>query len=190
MEHNARTEKHLLWPDDVLITARSTALKAALVPPALTRAVADATLLVVRASEIGLGPYLWWFLTADHGRRQVQSRMTGSTTFALSASNLVEMVVPRPDLRMVDRIADLVELSERAYVAAIEAARLRRTLYRDLIIERLGQGDPSTPPAAFSPAGLIVIHISSDVKGRRAGGGGAAGRGSLSPARPGLPPAP
>ena len=43
---------------------------------------------------------------------------------------------------------------------------------------------------AYCLRGLIVIHISSDVKGRRAGGGGAAGWGSLSPARPRRPPAP
>jgi len=138
IDQNARTEKHLLRPDDVLITARSTVVKVALVPPAATRTVADATLLVVRAHDPGVGPYLWWFLASAFGRRQVEARMSGSTTLlSLSAGALGEVVIPLPRPRELTLIADLAEVSERAYAAATEAARLRRTLFRDAIIDRL-----------------------------------------------------
>src|SRR5205823_5546216 len=66
IEQNVKTEKHLLRADDLLITARSTVLKAALVPPAVSRTVADATLLVVRSHDASLllGPYLWLYVTS------------------------------------------------------------------------------------------------------------------------------
>ncbi len=140
LEPNARVGKHFLQPDDVLVSARSTIVKAALVPPSLNRAVADATLLVVRADEPGLGRYLWWFLTSTAGRRRVLGAMKGSTTLLfLSATSLTEIELPLPEPRVLDRLVDLVEASERAYTAATDAAHLRRETIRDALIERLWQ---------------------------------------------------
>src|SRR6266566_8640575 len=48
VEQNTWTEKHLLRPCDVLVTGRSQSVKAALVPPEVSRTVAASTLLVVR----------------------------------------------------------------------------------------------------------------------------------------------
>jgi hypothetical protein len=150
LEQNVKTEKHLLRPDYVLVTARSTLFKAALVPPRLTRTVADATLLVVRPSEIVPGPYLWWYLTSAIGRGQALARMSGSTVLALSASSLAELELPLPDLRTLDRMAELVEVSERAYQTSMEAARIRRALFRDVLVERLTHGLPlELPPESI-----------------------------------------
>jgi hypothetical protein len=137
LARNVKTEKHLLRPDDVLVTARSTVLKAALVPPTLSRAVADATLLVVRPTEPDLGSYLWWFFTSTFGRSELQARMYGSTVLTLTASTLADVEMPLPSQAELFRIADLVDASERAYTAAIEAARLRRALARDAVVDRL-----------------------------------------------------
>ena len=49
--HNTRTERHLLRPFDVLVTARAGSVQSALVPPAVSRTVASVTLLVVRPKE-------------------------------------------------------------------------------------------------------------------------------------------
>lgn len=54
LDRNVRTERHLLQADDVLVTARSTVFKVALVPPSVTRTVADSSLLVVRPTLHGL----------------------------------------------------------------------------------------------------------------------------------------
>src|SRR5438552_13502679 len=43
---NELTEKHLLSPYDVVVTGKSTAVKAAYVPPELGPAIANSTLLV------------------------------------------------------------------------------------------------------------------------------------------------
>ena len=41
--HNNRTERHLLRPFDVLVTARAGSVQSALVPPAVSRTVASVT---------------------------------------------------------------------------------------------------------------------------------------------------
>ena len=137
IEFNRRTERHLLQPYDVLVTARSTVVKAALVPPSLTPAVANSTLAVVHPREPELGVFLWWFFTSRHGRAQLQARMVGSTVMLLRAGALMDVEVPVPDRRQLRQIADLVEASEAAYEAAIRAAEIRHETVRDHLIDDL-----------------------------------------------------
>ena len=136
-----RTERHLLRPFDVLVTARSGSIHAALVPPEVSRTVAGVTLLVVRPKqpELGMGHWLWYFLTSTHGRAQIEKRLTvSSTVTSLSASSLGEIEVPMPTQRELNLVARLVEASESAYNSAVEAARIRREAIRDSVIQEIG----------------------------------------------------
>jgi hypothetical protein len=144
IEHNPRTERYLLQSGDVLVTARSTKAKMALVPPSATRVVADAGLLLVRGSFpfVPIGPYLWWYLTSLHGRAQVEQRMVGVAILSLSPRSLMEIELPLPTDTELDAIAELVDASERAFTAGVAAAELRRTLYRDQIIAQLRRAAP------------------------------------------------
>jgi hypothetical protein len=138
VDQNLRTEKHLLRPYDVLVTAKSTKVKVALVPPSASRMVANSTLLVVRSDNPDLGSYLWWFLSSRHGRARLESMMVPSATlWSLSAGTLAELEVPMPELPRLFLIAQLVEASEQAYAAATEAAAIRRDSIRDHIISHL-----------------------------------------------------
>ena len=135
---SARTERHLLRPFDVLVTARAGFAQAALVPPDVSRTVAGVTLLVARPKlpESGMGHWLWYFLTSAHGRAQLAKRMTVSTTTTLlSAKNLGEVEVPLPSPRELDLVARLVGASEAAYASAVQTARLRREALRDAIVQ-------------------------------------------------------
>ena len=88
-----RTERHLLRPYDVLVTARSGTIHVALVPPDVSRTVAGITLLVVRPKrpESGMGHWLWYFLTSSNGQAQLAKRMNVTATItSLSARNLAE----------------------------------------------------------------------------------------------------
>ena len=144
----ARTERHLLRPFDVLVTARAGSLQTALVPPGVSRTVAGVTLLVVRPKnpESGLGHWLWYFLTSSHGRSQLIKRLVVSATVTtLSARSLGEVEIPMPTSRELDMVARLVEASEEAYSSAVEAARLRREALRDSVIHEMGRRTASTP---------------------------------------------
>ena len=134
-----RTERHLLRPFDVLITARTGSVQAALVPPEVSRTVAGVTLLVVRAreAESGMGHYLWYFLTSAYGRSQLVKRLTVNRTITtLSARAVAEVEVPVPGRHQLDQVVRLVEASEEAYASAVQAAQLRRESVRDSVIRQ------------------------------------------------------
>ena len=140
IHHGAAFERHLLRPYDVLVTARAGYVQASLVPPGVSRTVANVTLLVARPQDrgSGMGHYIWYFLTSSWGQAQLKRRVTVSSTLTtLSASNLGEVELPIPSQRDLDQIVSLVEASEAAYTWAIEAARLRRDAVRDSIIGTL-----------------------------------------------------
>ena len=92
VERNTRTEKHLLRPFDVLVTARSQSVKVALVPPQVTRTVAGSTLLLVRPSlpETGVAHYLWYYLTSRQGRAAVEARVAAVAICVLNKAKRPE----------------------------------------------------------------------------------------------------
>lgn len=141
---NTRTERHLLRPYDVLVTARAGATKVALVPPSVSRTVAGATLLVVRPRDpgSGMGHYMWYFLTSLQGSTALNARVNASATMrALAARDLGKIMLPVPSPRELDQMATLVEASEEAFSMAMEAARLRRATLRDSVIGEIAAKD-------------------------------------------------
>lgn len=137
IERNVRTEKHLLRPYDLLITARSQSVKVALVPPAVARTVAASTLVVVRphAPESGVAHFLWYYLTSTRGRADLEAQVRiGASIPSLPASAVADLEVPLPPPAELHRFAELVDESERAYEAGTRAARLRREAVRDALI--------------------------------------------------------
>lgn len=131
------TEKSLLRPYDVLVTARAQAIKVALVPPTLSRSIASSTLLIVRAKDpgIGLGQFLWYYLSSNTGRSDLVARITrGMTVPSLSARALAALPIPLPAVGQLPRIAELAAQSELAYRAGLAATHLRRDVVRDAVI--------------------------------------------------------
>jgi hypothetical protein len=142
LEQNTWTEKHLLHPYDLLVTARSQTVKVALVPRSVTRTVAASTLLVVRPlePETGIGPYLWYYLTSKRGRAAVEGHVVfGATIPSLSAIGLGRVEVPLPTARELHHLAHFVEASEEAYSAAIRAAAVQRETLRDAIVGTISE---------------------------------------------------
>ena len=127
VRQGVRTEAHLLKPFDILVTARSQAVKVALVPPSVTRTVAAATLLVVRTPDpgSGLAHFLSYYLASTRGRAEVAARLTATSLPALSAKALGDVPVAPPPTTELPRLADLIETTTVARAAALEAARVR-----------------------------------------------------------------
>lgn len=136
----AWTEKRLLRPFDLLVTSRSQRVKLALVPAGVARTVAAGTLLVIRTPDpgSGLAHYLWYYLTSRRGRAELEGRITrGMTIPTLSARALAEVPVPLPSAGALAGFARLVEESNAAHDAALEAVRIRRDIIREAIIARV-----------------------------------------------------
>jgi hypothetical protein len=137
-------KKHLLQPYDLVMTGKSTVVKAAYVPVDMPRAVANSTMLVIRPADADFGLYLWWFVTSSRGRQLAGSLMVrGSALSTISPRAVGEMEVPLPSRAELRLLARLIEESERAYWAGRTAADLRRVAVRENIIGALGarEGD-------------------------------------------------
>ena len=136
VKRDDRSEAHLLQPYDVLVTARSQAVKVALVPPTVTGTVASVTLLVVRTPDpgTGLAHFLWYYLSSGRGRAEIASRLTATPLPTLSVTALGEVPVPVPPPAELSRLADLIEATEVSRNATIEAGRVRHDVLRDAII--------------------------------------------------------
>ena len=133
-----RTERHLLRPFDVLVTARTGRTQVALVPPHVSRTVAGVTLLVARPRqpESGMGHWLYYFLASAYGQVQLVRRMAvNATSLSLSAKSLGEVEVPMPSLPRLNLMARLIESSEAAYDSEVQAAWLRREVLRNAIVQ-------------------------------------------------------
>ena len=133
-----RTERHLLRPFDVLVTARTGRTQVALVPPYVSRAVAGVTLLVARPRqpESGMGHWLYYFLASAYGQVQLAKRMAvNATSLSLSAKSLGEVEVPMPSVPRLNLMARLIESSEAAYDSEVRAAWLRREVLRNAIVQ-------------------------------------------------------
>lgn len=143
VRRGVRMEAHLLEPYDILVTARSPAVKVGLVPAGVSRTVAGTTLLVVRTPDpgSGLAHFLWYYLTSKRGRAEVSSRFTATSLPTLSARALgdVPVVVPGPD--ELRRLADLIDAMEDSREAALEAVRVRHDVLRDAIIGAVAPPD-------------------------------------------------
>ena len=75
--------------------------------------------------------------TMETGHSAALARMTGAGVPALTAASLGEVELPLPGPAELRHLTMLIETTEQAYGAAMEAAHLRRTLYRDAIVARL-----------------------------------------------------
>ena len=138
VDRDLHTERHQLRPYDVLVTARASTIKVALVPPRVSRIVAGATLLVVRPYDpaSGIGHYLWYFLTSSFGSAELETKVrTHRTMKSLLARDLASIRLPVPALpEEFDRVKRLVEASEEAFATAKKVTCLRRMRIRDSVI--------------------------------------------------------
>ena len=141
-------ERHLLRPYDLLVTARSDSHQVAMVPPGVNRTVAGVTLLVIRPhdSARGMAHWLFYYLSSASGRREIARRKLASSSIRfLSAKAIGELAVPIPSREELDAIVQLVEQSEAAHAAAIQAAWLCREAIRDgFVQDTIDKADRST----------------------------------------------
>ena len=139
VKRGAWSERHLLRPYDVLLTARSRTPKAAMVPPSIFRTVASSTLLLVRTPDpsTGLAHFLWYFFLSAIGRAAIRARISNSTLPTLTANSLGQISVTIPPETELRRFISFVEAAEASRYASIEAARIRFEILRDAVMASL-----------------------------------------------------
>jgi hypothetical protein len=132
--------RHALQLGDVLLAARGSQPKAAWVSEADLPAVASANLLVVRARP-GMRPgMLFAYLASEPGLAMARALSRSATDqLSIAARDLATLELPVPPRAAQDTIHDLIEASERAYSAALQAAAGRRAAARAIALDMLRQ---------------------------------------------------
>jgi len=141
----ARTpgNKYRVRPGDVLVPARSTAFKPCIVPNDLDGTVFNATLICIRCLPKLKPSLLLAYLLSEQGLEAVRAiTHSGTAQMNVTASSLAQLVVPFSPSEHQERLADLLEWSETAYIAALEAARCRRELARHIVVQRMLTQNP------------------------------------------------
>jgi hypothetical protein len=99
-------QRSMVRPGDVLLAARGTQMKSALVPQALSGAVATSNLLHIRPEpELLMPEVLVAFLLGREGQEQLAARSQGTAIRSLTVSAISEMQVPVPDMATQQRIS-------------------------------------------------------------------------------------
>ena len=160
---NAWSERHLLRPYDLLVTARAESVQVALTPPSVSRTAAGATVLVVRAKDPGSGLAHWLrlYLSSGVGRAGIRRRMTtGVATPLLTAAALGELETPVPPPRRLRTIPALVDSLEAAREAEVRASLGREALV-DALVADLGGPDGRGSGAAGRGSGADRLRSGS-----------------------------
>lgn len=114
---------------DVLLTARGTQIKAALVGPESEGAVANATLMIIRPGPL-LHPAVLYAIVRGEAFHEALARVTrgSTTTLGLSRRDVEQISIPVPPLAEQAEVVTVLSTAERHYRLALEAAERRQRL--------------------------------------------------------------
>lgn len=128
---HAETETSLrhyrLADGDILLAARSTLIRCAVVPPELDGAVASASVLAIRCDTAHLLPrMLMAFFQHPAGRAALLGASQSTTVqHSLTVKALKELAVPVPPIEVQRSMVGLLEAADAQRAAAEESIRIR-----------------------------------------------------------------
>jgi hypothetical protein len=143
-----RVRRFQVLAGDVVVTARGTSLRTALVPERWSGAVLTSNLIAIR-----LGPHLrpellQVYLESPAGRQAINRRLAGSALLSVTPSSVEQVEVPVPPIAKQEALAELVRIAQQHYEAAVAAAEGRRAVAKQIVLDSLrqvaslsGQGD-------------------------------------------------
>ncbi len=133
--------KYQAAPGDVLLSARSTSLKTAIVPETLAGKVVNATLLGVRCLPILEPRLLVAWLNHPEGRAALEEVSQSATLqMNITVSGLSRLEIPVLPTNEQKRLVQLLESADEAYAVSVQAAESRRQMARQVVVSQLLTG--------------------------------------------------
>jgi hypothetical protein len=128
-----------LLPTDILVSARGTLMKCAVVPRSHLGAVASANFIIIRLGQTPvLRPELLWaFLRQPATQARVLSSVTSTAQSALNIRDLGELLIPIPSQRIQPDLARLLVIAEEQYRCAVDTARLRQDEAMEIVAQHM-----------------------------------------------------
>jgi hypothetical protein len=136
-------ERQPLRTLDILISARGTLMKCALVPPSHVGAIASANFIIVRVREnSGLSQELLWsYLRLPKIQRRILNGVTGTVQPALNVRDIANLSVPIPSFQLQSDLVRLIALANEQYRIASTVAQLRRDEAMDILGQYMDIGN-------------------------------------------------
>lgn len=136
-------ERYRIEAGDLLISSRSTSLKAVVVPNELDGRVINATLIGIRPSSSILLPRLLvaWLESPDGQAELAAVSQSGTTQMNVTVGGLSRLQVPVPDISIQKRLEDLLFAADEAYRLETEIAEKRRRIVQEIVTSQLGSSE-------------------------------------------------
>ena len=142
VQQPARMEQYGVRTNDIVVTARGTNLKIALIPERWNGAVLAWNLLGIRPGAQLRPELLLAYLRSPSGRRAIDRRLAGTTLLLLTASGLGEIEVPILPLERQQKVGQLIAAAEEQYEHALLAAEMRRDIAHKIALDAMtGKGN-------------------------------------------------
>jgi len=134
-----KIQRYLLKASDILLAARSTSLRCAMLDAESVPAFFNSTLLRIRCNPDFLNPeFLYAWLSHPVGRDAVASvSRSGTAQMSLTVAGLKKLNVPVPPIDSQARLAELLSSARQAHSAAVTAAETRLSLAREIALHSL-----------------------------------------------------
>jgi hypothetical protein len=131
-------DQYQVQAGDLLLSARSTTLKTAIVPKELDGCLINATLIGVRCLPKLLPRLLAAWLDGPEGQAALQAvSQSGTLQMNITVAGLSKIMVPVPPMETQRQLVALLEAADEAHLAAIQAAEDRHRLATHIVAERL-----------------------------------------------------
>lgn len=132
------TEQYTVHAQDVLIPARSTSLRVAVVPKELEGALINATVIGIRCSDALRPELLAAYFRHPLGQAAIASVCSsGTRQMNVTVSALQKIRVPVPPVEDQPRLVELLRAARHAYDNAIKAAETRSRTALQLVVSRM-----------------------------------------------------
>jgi hypothetical protein len=131
-------DQYQVQTGDLLLSARSTSLKTAIVPKELDGCLINATLIGVRCLPKLLPRLLAAWLDGPEGQAALQAvSQSGTLQMNITVAGLSKIMVPVPPMETQRQLVALLEVADEAHLAAVQAAEDRHQLATQIVAERL-----------------------------------------------------
>lgn len=116
-------EKYAVRENDIIVNAKGSSIKYAIVKKEFERAIISSNLIIIRMNQDKYNAQLVYkLLTSDYGKRVIDSIVTGSTMKVISTSKLSEVLLPEISLEEGNKIAKMIISNNETYEKEIKSA--------------------------------------------------------------------
>lgn len=132
-------EKYAVRENDIIVNAKGSSIKCAIVKKGFERAIISSNLIIIRVNKDIYNPQLVYkLLTSDYGKRVIDSIVTGSTMKVISTSKLTDVLLPEISLEEGNKIAKMIISNNETYENEIKSANDKYAKNNQIINSLIG----------------------------------------------------